>query len=102
MLSSAAASSARAALVPLARSHQGVGPVLQQVEAGGNSIQPGQPAAGAAPLLIKLNGGLGTSMGLSKAKSLLPVKGNMTFLDIITRQVLIQRAQSASNASYYL
>ena len=48
-------------------------------------------------VVIKLNGGLGTSMGLSKAKSLLPVKGNMTFLDIITRQVLIQRAQSASN-----
>ncbi|PKN80180.1 MAG: UTP--glucose-1-phosphate uridylyltransferase [Candidatus Cloacimonetes bacterium HGW-Cloacimonetes-1] len=48
-------------------------------------------------VVIKLNGGLGTSMGLSKAKSLLPVKGNMTFLDIITRQILIQRAQSAAN-----
>ena len=42
--------------------------------------------------VIKLNGGLGTSMGLSAAKSLLPVKGNMNFLDIITRQVLAQRA----------
>ena len=31
-------------------------------------------------LVIKLNGGLGTSMGLSKAKSLLPVKGNLNFL----------------------
>ncbi len=45
-------------------------------------------------VVIKLNGGLGTSMGLSKAKSLLPVKGNMTFLDIITRQILTLRAQS--------
>ncbi len=45
-------------------------------------------------VVIKLNGGLGTSMGLSKAKSLLPVKGNMTFLDIIARQVLTIRAQS--------
>lgn len=44
--------------------------------------------------VIKLNGGLGTSMGLSKAKSLLPVKGNMNFLDIITRQILTQRAVS--------
>ncbi len=45
-------------------------------------------------LVIKLNGGLGTSMGLSKAKSLLPVKGNMNFLDIISRQVLTLRAGS--------
>jgi UTP--glucose-1-phosphate uridylyltransferase len=45
-------------------------------------------------VVIKLNGGLGTSMGLSKAKSLLPVKGNMNFLDIITRQVLSLRASS--------
>jgi len=44
---------------------------------------------------IKLNGGLGTSMGLSKVKSLLPVKGNLTFLDIIARQVLTIRAQNA-------
>ncbi len=45
-------------------------------------------------VMIKLNGGLGTSMGLSKAKSLLPVKGNMNFLDIISRQVLTLRAVS--------
>ena len=36
--------------------------------------------------VIKLNGGLGTSMGLERAKSLLPVKDNLTFLDIIARQ----------------
>lgn len=36
---------------------------------------------------IKLNGGLGTSMGLQKAKSLLKVKGEDTFLDLIVRQV---------------
>ncbi|MFO7659643.1 MAG: UTP--glucose-1-phosphate uridylyltransferase [Candidatus Cloacimonadaceae bacterium] len=51
-------------------------------------------------VLIKLNGGLGTSMGLSKAKSLLPVKGNMNFLDIIARQVLTLRAQQG--VSLYL
>ena len=37
-------------------------------------------------ILLKLNGGLGTSMGLDKAKSLLTVKNNLSFLDIITRQ----------------
>ncbi|MCA9931730.1 MAG: UTP--glucose-1-phosphate uridylyltransferase [Anaerolineales bacterium] len=37
--------------------------------------------------VIKLNGGLGTSMGLKRAKSLLPIKGELTFLDIIARQV---------------
>ncbi|MFZ7124862.1 MAG: UTP--glucose-1-phosphate uridylyltransferase [Desulfobacterales bacterium] len=35
---------------------------------------------------ITLNGGLGTSMGLTGPKSLLEVKDGMTFLDIILRQ----------------
>jgi UTP--glucose-1-phosphate uridylyltransferase len=42
-------------------------------------------------VVIKLNGGLGTSMGLSRAKSLLEVKDGLTFLDIIARQILIHR-----------
>ena len=37
-------------------------------------------------VVIKLNGGLGTGMGLAKAKSLLPVKEGMSFLDIIAKQ----------------
>ncbi|HKK53376.1 MAG TPA: UTP--glucose-1-phosphate uridylyltransferase [Myxococcota bacterium] len=41
--------------------------------------------------VIKLNGGLGTSMGLSRAKSLLPIRDELTFLDLIARQVLWQR-----------
>src|SRR5690554_684440 len=45
-------------------------------------------------VIIKLNGGLGTSMGLKKAKSLLPVKDNLNFLDIITRQVLDIRGRT--------
>jgi len=53
-------------------------------------------------VIIKLNGGLGTSMGLSKAKSLLPVKGNMTFLDIIARQILGLRAQSGYDVALLL
>ena len=42
-------------------------------------------------VVIKLNGGLGTSMGLSRTKSLLEVKNGLTFLDIIARQILTLR-----------
>lgn len=41
----------------------------------------------AQTVLIKLNGGLGTGMGLQKAKSLLEIKPGVTFLDLIVRQV---------------
>jgi UTP--glucose-1-phosphate uridylyltransferase len=37
---------------------------------------------------IRLNGGLGTSMGMTAAKTLLEVKDGVTFLDVIARQVL--------------
>lgn len=42
--------------------------------------------------VIKLNGGLGTSMGMERAKSLLCVRRGLSFLDIIARQVLHLRA----------
>src|SRR5436309_1405997 len=42
-------------------------------------------------VVIKLNGGLGTSMGLERAKSLLPVKEGLTFLDFIVKQILYLR-----------
>jgi UTP--glucose-1-phosphate uridylyltransferase len=42
-------------------------------------------------VIVKLNGGLGTSMGLSGPKSLLEVKPGATFLDVIIRQVLALR-----------
>ncbi|MCP4043886.1 MAG: UTP--glucose-1-phosphate uridylyltransferase, partial [Gammaproteobacteria bacterium] len=45
-------------------------------------------AALSKTVLLKLNGGLGTSMGLDKAKSLLEVKNGLSFLDIIARQAL--------------
>ncbi len=44
--------------------------------------------------VIKLNGGLGTSMGLKKAKTLLKIKGNDNFLDIIAKQILHLRKES--------
>jgi UTP--glucose-1-phosphate uridylyltransferase len=40
-------------------------------------------------IFLKLNGGLGTSMGLERAKSLLRVRGNYTFLDVIAQQSII-------------
>ena len=40
-------------------------------------------AALADTVMIKLNGGLGTSMGMEQAKSLLPVRDGRTFLDLI-------------------
>jgi UTP--glucose-1-phosphate uridylyltransferase len=45
-------------------------------------------AAVRATAVIKLNGGLGTSMGMDRAKSLLCVRRGLSFLDIIARQVL--------------
>ncbi|WP_094770208.1 UTP--glucose-1-phosphate uridylyltransferase [Microbacterium gorillae] len=46
-----------------------------------------------ATVVIKLNGGLGTSMGMDRAKSLLEIGGGLTFLDVIAQQVLHQREQ---------
>jgi UTP--glucose-1-phosphate uridylyltransferase len=39
-------------------------------------------------VLLKLNGGLGTSMGLEKAKSLIRIKQQYSFLDIITQHAI--------------
>ena len=44
-------------------------------------------------VVIKLNGGLGTSMGMSAPKSLLPVKEGMSFLDIVARQTVALRRE---------
>lgn len=46
----------------------------------------------ARTVVIKLNGGLGTSMGMDKAKSLLPVRDGKSFLDLIVEQVRRARA----------
>ncbi|ROR73671.1 UTP--glucose-1-phosphate uridylyltransferase [Bogoriella caseilytica] len=53
-----------------------------------------------ATAIIKLNGGLGTSMGMDKAKSLLPVRTgqgrSLSFLDVIVGQ--IRAAREATGA----
>src|SRR6266478_2796864 len=55
----------------------------------------------AETVVLKLNGGLGTSMGLEKAKSLLRVRGDLTFLDIIVRQYLHLRSNVASQLALF-
>lgn len=52
--------------------------------------------------VLKLNGGLGTSMGLEKAKSLLPVKNGKTFLDLIADQIKYTRKKFQSNVRFIL
>jgi UTP--glucose-1-phosphate uridylyltransferase len=47
-------------------------------------------------VVIKLNGGLGTSMGLSGPKSLLEVKPGASFLDVVATQVLALRERHAA------
>jgi UTP--glucose-1-phosphate uridylyltransferase len=55
---------------------------------------------GDAPLdravVIKLNGGLGTSMGMTRAKSLIEAKDGLSFLDVIARQVLELRERTGA------
>ncbi len=47
----------------------------------------------AGTVVVKLNGGLGTSMGLEAAKSLLEARESLSFLDVIARQVLWARRE---------
>ncbi len=55
-----------------------------------DALDPALDALGQAHLsravVIKLNGGLGTSMGLQVAKSLLAVKSGQSFLELIVHQ----------------
>ncbi len=53
-------------------------------------------------VVIKLNGGLGTGMGLAGPKALLPVRGAATFLDLIARQILHLRVQTGQRRPVFL
>jgi UTP--glucose-1-phosphate uridylyltransferase len=50
--------------------------------------QPAGQAALDRLVVLKLNGGLGTSMGMAGPKSLVTVKDGLTFLDITVRQTM--------------
>ncbi len=53
-------------------------------------------------VVIKLNGGLGTSMGLQKVKSVLEVRPGVNFLDLIVRQLVSLREKSGSKVRLLL
>eukprot|EP00595_Chromulina_sp_UTEXLB2642_P000226 CAMPEP_0196761712 /NCGR_PEP_ID=MMETSP1095-20130614/1014_1 /TAXON_ID=96789 ORGANISM="Chromulina nebulosa, Strain UTEXLB2642" /NCGR_SAMPLE_ID=MMETSP1095 /ASSEMBLY_ACC=CAM_ASM_000446 /LENGTH=1067 /DNA_ID=CAMNT_0042111603 /DNA_START=38 /DNA_END=3241 /DNA_ORIENTATION=- len=53
-------------------------------------------------VVLKLNGGLGTSMGLDKAKSLLEVKNGNAFLDLTAKQVISMRQKFKSPIKFML
>ncbi len=63
-------------------------PLLTEMEVNDHAIDAiGRTA------VIRLNGGLGTSMGLAGPKCLIPVRDGLSFLDIVVRQILALRQQ---------
>ena len=52
-----------------------------------SKLPSGQPRNLEKLAVLKVNGGLGTSMGMTGAKSALEVKDDMTFLDLTVRQI---------------
>ena len=56
--------------------------------------EAGAREALAQTVVIKLNGGLGTSMGMTGPKSLLEVKDGLTFLDITVHQIRALRERT--------
>lgn len=53
-------------------------------------------------VVIKLNGGLGTGMGLQGPKSLLDVRDGTNFIDLMVRQILSLRHKSGRNVRLLL
>lgn len=64
-------------------------PTLDSLEA----TEQERVAALGRTAVVKVNGGLGTSMGLSAPKSVLEVREGLTFLDVTARQVLALRTR---------
>jgi UTP--glucose-1-phosphate uridylyltransferase len=61
-----------------------------ELPSAGDLPEPGEQDRSALEraVMIRLNGGLGTSMGMTGPKSLVEAKDGLTFLDVIVRQVL--------------
>jgi UTP--glucose-1-phosphate uridylyltransferase len=79
-----------------------INPVEQLANYEEISSATGDPGLLTKSVMLKLNGGLGTSMGLEKAKSLLVVRNGETFLDLIVRQVLAARQQTGAHLRFLL
>ena len=77
-------------------------PVSDLVHADSISTTP-DPTLLSETVVLKLNGGLGTSMGLDKAKSLLEVKKNGdTFLDLMAKQIIRMRRECNQKVKFML
>ena len=68
-------------------SRREIGPVEDVPSADELQTAKAGVAALGQTVVLKLNGGLGTSMGMTQAKSLLTVKDGQSFLDVIAQQV---------------
>merc|ERR1712025_630524 len=53
-------------------------------------------------VVIKLNGGLGTSMGCSGPKSVIPVRSDLTFLDLTVQQIEVLNKKYSANVPLVL
>lgn len=78
-----------------------ISPVPELVHADGITAEPDATLL-AETVVLKLNGGLGTGMGLDKAKSLLEVKNGDTFLDLTAKQVMCMRKEFGQNVKFML
>ena len=67
-----------------------------------DSLTAEDPSLLSKTVMLKLNGGLGTGMGLEKAKSLLMLKDKKTFLDFIAKQVLHMRKSYGVELAFML
>jgi phosphoglucomutase len=78
-----------------------ISPVPELVHTDSISTEPDASLL-ASTVVLKLNGGLGTGMGLDKAKSLLEVKNGDTFLDLTAKQVVCMREQFGQKVKFML
>ncbi|KAJ8488613.1 hypothetical protein ONZ51_g3418 [Trametes cubensis] len=62
-------------------------PAAEQIVPYDNLSESTDPSVLNKLAVLKVNGGLGTSMGMTGAKSALEVKDDMTFLDLTVRQI---------------
>ncbi len=67
-----------------------------------DALEEADPDLFGQAVVVKLNGGLGTGMGMQGPKSLLPVREGATFLDLTVKQILDLREQSGSKVRLLL
>jgi UTP--glucose-1-phosphate uridylyltransferase len=82
------------------RDIEAIGPDQIDTLASAEEAEPATPRELAKAVIIVLNGGLGTSMGLTGTKSLLTVKDGKRFLDIILDQTQPSRVRLALMNSF--